>query len=325
MSKIRIGILGTADIALKRFLPALRKCEDFEFVGTASRSPEKAREFAKTAGGAVYVGYEELLKDESIDAVYIPLPPALHYEWAYKALDYGKHVLCEKPFTTCLEDTKKLVAHADEKKLAVYENYMFMHHKQIGAIKNMIASDEIGKIRLIRACFGFPKRTEGDFRYDKKLGGGALLDCGGYTLKLAAALLGEEAYVSEASLIQEEYQVDLFGAATLRNKEGLTAQVSFGMDNAYVCDLSVWGSKGILEAKRVFTAPPGFLAKVSVFQNGVLVMEQEVEDDHFQRSIEYFQSCIQQDEIRSREYADILRQSKLVEECKKGNLEIFKN
>ena len=321
MNKIRIGVLGTADIALKRFLPALKKCEGFEYVGVASRNFEKAQEFTKVVGGKSYAGYEELLKDETIDAVYIPLPPALHYEWAYKALDYGKHVLCEKPFTTCAEDTKELVAHASEKKLAVYENYMFMHHKQIEVIRQMIALGDIGKLRLIRANFGFPKRAEGDFRYDLKLGGGALLDCGGYTLKLVSALLGEGVYVSDVSMIQEGYQVDLYGAVTLKNKTGLTAQVSFGMDNAYMCNLSVWGSKGILEAERVFTAPSGFLAMVSVRQNGVVIKEQEIEDDHFKRSIEHFQNCIAHDEVRSREYADILQQSKLMEDCRKGNLQ----
>lgn len=318
MSKVRIGILGTADIALKRFLPAMKKCGDFEYVGVASRSGEKAQEFTKEAGGKVYVGYEELLKDETIDGVYVPLPPALHYEWTYRALSYGKHVLCEKPFTTRMEDTEKLIAYAAKNNLTVCENYMFMYHKQIEVIKQLIASEEIGKVRLIRANFGFPKRAEGDFRYDLKLGGGALLDCGGYTLKLASKLLGEDAYVSDASLIQEGYQVDLYGAATLKNKEGLTAQVSFGMDNSYMCDLSVWGSKGILEAKRVFTAPSGFLAKVSIIQNAAVVKEQEIEDDHFQRSIEHFQDCMLCDDAREREYADILRQSKLVEDCMKA-------
>lgn len=315
MSKVRIGILGTADIALKRFLPALKKCEDFEYVGVASRSLEKAEEFKQAAGGKIYVGYEELLKDEAIDAVYLPLPPALHFEWAYKALSYGKHVFCEKPFTTCLEDTNKLVNYAKENKLAVSENYMFMYHKQIETIKEMMHSEKVGKTRLIRANFGFPKRAEGDFRYDKKLGGGALLDCGGYTIKLASELLGENAYVSDVNLIKEDYQVDLYGAVTLKNKEGMTAQVSFGMDNSYVCDLSIWGNKGILEAKRVFTAPPGFQAKISILQNGAVEEEKEVEDDHFLRSIEHFHSCMFCEDVRNKEYADILRQSRLVDDC----------
>lgn len=317
MSKIRIGILGTADIALKRFLPALKKCENFEYVGVASRSLEKAEEFCNVAGGEIYIGYEELLKDESIAAVYIPLPPALHYEWAHKALEYGKHVLCEKPFTTCLRDTESLVSYAKEKNLTVCENYMFLYHKQIDVIKEMMQSDKVGKIRLIRANFGFPKRAEGDFRYDKELGGGALLDCGGYTLKLASTLLGEDAYVSDVSLIKEDYQVDLYGAATLKNKAGEAAQLSFGMDNAYVCDLSVWGSNGILEAKRVFTAPPEFHAKVSIIQNGAVAEEKEVEDDHFKQSITHFYDCMCSSDARDKEYADILRQGKLVEDCMK--------
>lgn len=315
MSAIKIGILGTADIALKRFIPALKKCENFEYVGVASRSEEKAEEFQRAVGGKIYVGYEELLRDDNIDAVYIPLPPALHYEWTQKALSYGKHVLCEKPFTTCISDTQKLVLEAKERQLVINENYMFMHHKQIEVIKEMALSDKIGAVRLLRANFGFPKRLEGDFRYDKDLGGGALLDCGGYTVKLVSELLGDDAYVADSNLINEDYCVDLYGAVTLKNKKGVVAQVSFGMDNSYVCDFSIWGSKGILEAKRVFTAPPDFMAKVSIIQNGVVVEEAEVEDDHFQRSIEHFYNCIQDGDKREVEYAKILKQGSLVQEC----------
>ena len=185
----------------------------------------------------------------------------------------------------------------------------------IEVIKEMALSDKIGAVRLLRANFGFPKRLEGDFRYDKDLGGGALLDCGGYTVKLVSELLGDDAYVADSNLINEDYCVDLYGAVTLKNKKGVVAQVSFGMDNSYVCDFSIWGSKGILEAKRVFTAPPDFMAKVSIIQNGVVVEEAEVEDDHFQRSIEHFYNCIQDGDKREVEYAKILKQGSLVQEC----------
>lgn len=286
---MKIGILGTADIAFRRFLQALQKCPEFTYAGVASRTPEKTARFVEAYGGQAYPSYDALLADESIDAVYVPLPPALHYEWGRKVLESGKHLLMEKPFTVNLTQTEALLALADEKGLAVHENYMFLYHSQLQKVKNLIADGTLGELRLIRAAFGFPKRGSDDFRYKKELGGGALLDCGGYPVRLALELLGESAKVTQARLIQPEgYEVDLYGSAVLENEDGLCAQVSFGMDNAYQCQLEVWGSKATLIAPRIFTAgpelKPPMLLRTSTGEETV-----ELEhDDQFLGSIRVF-------------------------------------
>ena len=195
---MKIGILGTSDIAFRRFLPALKKCEGVTYAGVTSRTPEKGKPFQEQYGGTVYDGYDTLLNDSSIDAVYVPLPPALHAEWGEKVLESGKHLLMEKPFTTCPEDTEKLLSLAKQKGLAVHENYMFLYHSQLQKIKALIANGKLGEIRLYRMAFGFPKRGGNDFRYVKALGGGALLDCGGYPVRLALELLGQSAEVTQA-------------------------------------------------------------------------------------------------------------------------------
>lgn len=293
---MRIGILGTADIAFRRFLPALQKCQEFTYVGVASRTPEKAKPFVEAFGGQVYDGYDALLSDDSIDAVYVPLPPALHYEWGKKVLLSGKHLLMEKPFTTSLEQTKELLQLAEEKGLAVHENYMFLYHSQLAYIKKLIADGELGDIRLYRMSFGFPKRAEGDFRYNKALGGGALLDCGGYPVRLALELLGDTACVTQAKLIQPAgYEVDLFGSAVLQNDNGLCAQISFGMDNAYQCQLEVWGSKQTLIAPRIFTAPSD-LQPIIIMNN---IESRLNADNSFLNSIKFFSDRIMNIEKRN--------------------------
>lgn len=156
----------------------------------------------------------------------------------------------------------------------------------------MCSSDlgTLGELRLVRAAFGFPKRSGNDFRYKKELGGGALLDCGGYPVRLALELLGESAKVTQARLIQPEgYEVDLFGNAVLENEDGLCAQVSFGMDNTYQCQLEVWGSKATLIAPRIFTAGPEL--KPPMLLKGSSGEEKlEIEaDDHFLGSIKEFE------------------------------------
>lgn len=286
---MNIGILGTAEIAFRRFLPALQKCSDDTYAGVASRTPEKAIKFKEAFAGKIYDSYDALLADGSVDAVYVPLPPALHYEWGKKVLEAGKHLLMEKPFTTRLAETEELLKLAKEKHLTVHENYMFLYHSQLAQIKSMIADGELGEIRLFRMAFGFPKRAEGDFRYNKALGGGALLDCGGYPVRLAMELLGDTARVVQASLSQPEgYEVDLFGSAVLKNADGLCAQVSFGMDNAYQCQLEVWGSKATLIAPRIFTAPDGFSPQVLIRNaQGEQALQLEP-DDSFYNSIKQF-------------------------------------
>lgn len=272
---MRIGTLGTAEIAFRRFLPALEKSLALEYAGVATRTPEKAEPFRQRYGGQIYDGYDALLADKRIEAVYVPLPPALHYEWGKKALGAGKHLLMEKPFATSPDETEELLALAAERDLAVHENYMFLYHSQLAKIKEIIADDTLGELRLIRTAFGFPKRDGDDFRYKKELGGGALLDCGGYPVRLALELLGETAQVTQAKLVQPKgYEVDLFGNAVLENADGLCAQISFGMDNSYKCELEIWGSKGCLSTNRIFTAPDGFTPIILIStQNGMQEIE----------------------------------------------------
>lgn len=286
---MRLGILGTADIAYRRFLPALRQCSDIAYVGVASRTPEKAKKFQDTYGGFIYPSYDALLEDDSIDAVYVPLPPALHFEWGKKVLEAGKHLLMEKPFTTNLDDTERLLKLAEEKGLAVHENYMFLYHSQLAKIKEMIADGSLGAIRLYRMSFGFPMRGQGDFRYHKELGGGALLDCGGYPVRLALELLGDTTKVVYSKLVQpKEFEVDLYGSAVLENDTGEVAQISFGMDNAYQCQLEVWGSKATLIAPRIFTAGEG-VKPTLILRTSSDESKMELEtDDQFLHSIEWF-------------------------------------
>lgn len=317
MNKIRIGILGTADIAYRRFLPALKKCDCFDYVGVAARYISKTQKFIDSFGGVGYSSYDKLLADSNIDAVYIPLPPALHFEWGKKALNAGKHLLMEKPFTINVKETEQLLKLAKEKKLAVHENYMFLYHSQLAKIKELIADGALGEIRLYRMSFGFPMRSQGDFRYNKELGGGALLDCGGYPIRLAIDLLGDTAKVVQSKLVQPKgFEVDLYGNAVMENDNGIVAQISFGMDNAYQCQLEVWGSKATLIAPRIFTAGEG-VKPVLIIRSSYDESKIELEaDDQFYNSINLFYQSIMKKVLLREEFGNILVQSKVVEGIK---------
>lgn len=337
----RLGIIGAADIAYRRFLPALSKNSTFEYIGVGiadkqerylmlkekieceyqglrEKSLGKAKQFMQQFGGKIYDSYNSLITSSEVDAVYIPLPPALHYIWAKKALENGKHVLLEKPATISYEQTEELVHLARSKNLALFENYMFLYHSQIETIKNIIDSGEIGKVRLYRLAFGFPRLGEDNFRYSKKMGGGALLDAGGYTLKYARALLGDSAKIVYANANDDEScDVDIFGSAALVNEEGETVQVAFGMDNEYKCELEAWGSKGTLYTGRVFTAPEGLEIEVVISKNGEETKRILKSDNSFLNSIHQFSQCMLSEEVREKEYENILTQARLVSEYKK--------
>ena len=247
MNKVKIGIICPSEIAFRRFMPAIKKLDCAEYIGVAHASAkewfgdnepnealllsekEKAENFRKEYGGKVFDNYESLLTSPEVDAIYLPLPPALHYKWAKEALANGKHIFLEKPSTTSFADTSDLINIAEEKSLAVHENYMFAFHKQIAEIQDIIAIGKLGEVRLYRITFGFPQRAKNDFRYNKALGGGALLDCGGYTIKLATMLLGETAKIAYSKLnYTDGFDVDLYGSAAMINDSGTPAKNSLG-------------------------------------------------------------------------------------------------
>lgn len=288
MKKIRLGIIAPSEIALRRFLPSLNKDKRFEYVGVSiasenewfggsrgsdsiyiSSEREKALNFVKSFGGIVFEGYCNFIKSGLIDAIYIPLPPSLHFKWAKTALENDLHVFVEKPSTTSLKETNELIELAKAKQLALHENYMFVFHSQIDYVKQILETKELGEVRLFDVRFGFPFRGTNDFRYNKSLGGGALFDCGGYTLKLANMLLGDSATIVQAnSGFIDNFEVDMYGSATLNNNEGIICNASFGMDNAYTCDLHIWGSEGKLHTNRIFTAPVGYEPQMELTING---------------------------------------------------------
>lgn len=331
---MKIAIICPSEIAVRRFLPALSTLSDFEFAGIAVANADeryaispvekekqlendlaKAFQIKKKYGGKVFRGYQALVSSNDVEALYIPLPPALHFVWAKTALLHGKHVLLEKPSTLVLKDTEELVSIARRNKLVIYENYMFAYHEQLSHIDELINSGELGHIRLFRITFGFPKREKNDFRYSKKLGGGALFDVGGYTIKYASILLGGAARIRCANLNYcDEFEVDISGSATIVNDKGLIAQIAFGMDNQYKCELEVWGSKGYLKSNRIFTAPSEF-TPVAVVEKGCEIKEIKLpKDDTFRKSILKFKLCIEEREERENAYADMISQMEKIEE-----------
>lgn len=309
--KIRIGVMGCADIAQRLVIPAIQQLgEKFKLVGVASRTADKARSFADRFACESIEGYNTLVLRDDIDAVYIPLPTGLHKEWIIKALEHGKHVYAEKSIAMNGIDAEDMVTCAKLNRVALMEGYMFQYHKQHQVVKDLLKSNVIGEMRLIRASFGFPPFSDlANFRYDNKIGGGALKDVAGYVLRTVNFLNDNRFGVMSSNVCYNEYGTSLFGTALLKDGK-LSAEISFGFDNFYQCNYEIWGSIGKISVLRAFTPKPEDKTIIVVETQGNREEIHCPAYNHFVGAMEEFYRICNDDNAREKHYVDILFQSR---------------
>ncbi|MFE5207662.1 Gfo/Idh/MocA family protein [Streptomyces sp. NPDC056600] len=265
MRPLGVGVLGCAEIAVRRVLPALAAGPATELVAVASRDADKAARTAAPYGCAAVTGYQSLLERADVEAVYVPLPAALHADWVERALLCGRHVLAEKPLTTTAARTAEITALAAARGLVVMENIMFLQHPVHRRVLELLAGGRIGELRCFEAAFAVPARPVDDIRYRADLGGGALLDMGVYPLRAAQLFLGADTAVLGADLrLDPRRGVEVAGSALLRARGGVSAQLAFGMEHSYRSCYALWGSAGRIQVDRAFTPPAGHRPVVRV-------------------------------------------------------------
>jgi dTDP-3,4-didehydro-2,6-dideoxy-alpha-D-glucose 3-reductase len=248
-----IGVLGCADVAVRRALPAIQE-SPFHLVAVASRSQDKAAQVAARFGCKAVMGYAQILEMPDVEAVYIPLPNSEHAEWARRALNAGKHVLIEKPAATTAHTAHALVTLAEELGLLVMENFAFLHHPQHDQARSLVSSGCIGEIRSYSGAFGIPPTDHRGIRYQSALCGGSLWEVGCYPVRAAQEYLEPPVQVLGASLeFDPELGVDIAGVALLRDSRGVTAHCSFGFVHSYRSTYDIWGSQGRLVLDWAFT------------------------------------------------------------------------
>jgi D-xylose 1-dehydrogenase (NADP+, D-xylono-1,5-lactone-forming) len=186
VSRLRWGILGSADFAWRRALPAMRQCPSVALAGIASRDRAKGERFREAFDiQRSYDSYQALIEDPGIEAIYIPLPNSLHADWAIRAIRAGKHVLCEKPFACSAAEAEAVACAASEAGVFAVEAFMWRFHSQHRRALEVVRSGAIGPVRLLRAAFSFPFLRKPNIRFDPALGGGVLLDLGCYCIGAA--------------------------------------------------------------------------------------------------------------------------------------------
>jgi len=205
--RLRWGILGTAGIAWKSFLPALAEAGGIA-AAVASRDGDRAARWAAEHGvDRAVTGYQQLIEDPRVDAVYVPLPNRLHAEWTIRSLRAGKPVLCEKPLAGSLAETEQVLAVARQTGTLLWEAFVFPFHRQTARVQALIAAGAIGQVREIQATF-HAAMDPADIRFSRQLAGGALADVGCYPVRLARLIFADEAVSVRASHVLAESGVD---------------------------------------------------------------------------------------------------------------------
>lgn len=282
--------MGTANIARWCTIPGMKQAENCELYAIAGRSLEKAEQFAKEFGFAVaYGSYDELLADESVEAVYIPLPNHLHLPWVTKALRAGKHVLCEKPLALNAAEAREMYATARECGVMLAEAYAYLHSPYVKALAEDVRNGVIGEVDYVESAF-ITQGYKEDFRLHKEFGGGAMYDLGCYCTTMILTLIDSEPELVKASAEFTDLGVDMLTAGVIRFANGARASFDVGMNlgtntNSRFDRLYVHGSKGSIRSEveynqagelcyHIFTREGVTERKVFAPQNYALEIEQ---------------------------------------------------
>ncbi|HWX32409.1 MAG TPA: Gfo/Idh/MocA family oxidoreductase [Steroidobacteraceae bacterium] len=244
---LRFGILGTARIA-RSFVEGVRLSRHATVTSVASRDAAKARAFAQEAGLARhFASYEALLADRDIDAVYIPLPNSLHAEWSIRALQAGKHVLCEKPLSATAAEARAMFDAARQHGVHLVEGYPYRTQPQTLKLRELLDGGVIGDVQLIQGSFGFTLGAGENIRLSPQLAGGALMDVGTYPVNLARMIAKARPIRVHAVAEWSASGVDRALAATLVYESGLFAQITCGFNTCVHRQALIAGTRGVIQ------------------------------------------------------------------------------
>jgi predicted dehydrogenase len=269
MSKLRIGVLSTADIAIKKVIPGMRRADRVEVVAIASRDGDQARAVAdRLEIPRAHGSYDALLVDPDIDAVYIPLPNHLHADWTIAAARAGKHVLCEKPLALTAADAERMAAACDAAGIRLMEAFMYRHHPSWVTVRDLVASGRIGRLAAVRSWFSYYNDDPANIRNIREYGGGALYDIGCYNVNLSRLLFGGEPTRIQASMERDPVTgVDVLTSAIL-DFEGGSATFTCATRLETDQRVDIYGTTGRISIGIPFNIPPDRPTQVFVTAGG---------------------------------------------------------
>lgn len=294
LRKVKWGILSTANIGVKKVVPSMQNSELCEMVAISSRNLEQAQLAAEELEIPTFYGsYEQLLADPNIDAIYNPLPNHLHVPWTLKAMEAGKHVLCEKPISITSKEAE-LLLDATQKypKIKVMEAFMYRFHPQWEKVKKIIKCGDIGEIRCIDSVFTYHNVDPNNVRNKADIGGGGILDIGCYCINLARFLYESEPIEVHSFLdIDPDFKTDRLASGTLQFEKGIATFLCSTQLN-HKQSATIYGTKGRIELNIPFNAPNEHTRKIKIYigNNSETILfdmcdQYSLQGDAFSRSI----------------------------------------
>lgn len=292
--KLRWGVLGTAGIAASAYVPAIRASRNGTLHAVASRSLEKASLFAQTHGFArAHGSYEELLADPEVDAVYIPLPNALHAPWAIKAAAAGKPTLVEKPLAGSTREAEAMAAAFKASTLPLCEALMYRLHPLTLEVERRLRAGDIGPLRAVRSSFFADVPDGANIRYQSDLAGGALRDLGCYCVSVIRLMAGQEPDTVEAVADFSASGVDLRLAGILRFPNGIVGDFSCGFGTPFNCSYDLIGEHGrMLVDHGAMVAWPGEAFRIQLWNREGHQVITIPAANHYQSMVESFGDCV---------------------------------
>lgn len=269
MDELRWGILSTATIAREKAIPGIAGAARCRIVAIGSRDEARAREVAAAAGiPTVHGSYEALLADPEVDAIYIPLPNHLHAEWTIRALEAGKHVLCEKPLALTAADAERMIEVSERTGRRLMEAFMYRLHPSWLAVRELVASGRIGRLTHVQSWFSYFNDDPANIRNIRDVGGGALYDIGCYSVNLSRMLFGAEPVRVLASVTREQGDgVDVATSAILEFPTG-TATFTCAIRVEPDQRVHIYGSEGRISIAIPFNIPPHLPTSVHLVAGG---------------------------------------------------------
>ncbi|MDA8429720.1 MAG: Gfo/Idh/MocA family oxidoreductase [Geobacteraceae bacterium] len=279
---LRVGILGNSDIARRKFMPALVQSGKAVLVAVGSMQRERP-----SGVQAPLMSYRELVCDPDIDLIYISLPNHLHEEWSIRALEQGKHVMCEKPLGLCAASVNRMLETSVRHGRLLYENLMYLQHPQHKIVKSLIADGHIGRLLSLRSEFSFPGPSAGDFRLDPARGGGAFHDLNRYPLSAALYFLEGKThrFLAGTTEMRDGLSRSLQAESVTDAGEGFSFLISFGRQ--YRSFYEIRGARGTIRVERAYTTPADMENEIFVTIDGRDQSFRVPPCDHFLGTIEH--------------------------------------
>ena len=265
MKKVRLGILGVSGHFIKRVLLPLNSVSNIELSGIASRNADKVKKAAKKYNiPQAFESYEELLADDSIDLVYIPLPNHLHAEWIKKTADAGKHILCEKPLAMNAKEAEDSIKYAESKGVKIMEAFMYRFHPQWKHAKNLTSIGEIGKITSIHTFFSYNNPDPKNIRNILEYGGGGLMDIGCYAISVPRFFTESEPSRVVSTIRRDpDFKTDMLTSAIL-DFDQVQATFTVGTKTYPYQKVEIFGTSGNIIVQIPFNTFPDVPAVISV-------------------------------------------------------------